>query len=110
MLMFASDAISYCYLKQRSLVGVQKRLWGATPSTRRDDSREPLVGLLEADRDWGRAGGWLADVQAHPPTTAPAPGTHEDGQRFMLRPAFERRFFTNSPGLSVQGGHQGHSL
>ena len=35
-------------------MGVQKRLWGATASARRDDSREPLVGSLEADREWGR--------------------------------------------------------
>ncbi len=30
---------------------------------------------------------WLSDVQAHPPTTAPGPGTVEDGQLFLMRPA-----------------------
>jgi Bacterial protein of unknown function (DUF839) len=28
---------------------------------------------------------WLFDVQAHPPTTAPGPGTVEDGQLLMMR-------------------------
>jgi hypothetical protein len=28
---------------------------------------------------------WLFDVQAHPPTTAPAPGTVEDGQLLLMR-------------------------
>jgi hypothetical protein len=30
---------------------------------------------------------WLSDVQAHPPTTPPAPGTVEDGQLFLMAPA-----------------------
>jgi Bacterial protein of unknown function (DUF839) len=30
---------------------------------------------------------WLSDVQAHPPTTQPAPGTVEDGQLFLMTPA-----------------------
>jgi Alkaline phosphatase PhoX len=34
-----------------------------------------------------RPGWWLSDVQAHSPTPAPAPGTVEDGQLFLLRPA-----------------------
>jgi hypothetical protein len=29
---------------------------------------------------------WLSDVQAHPPTSAPSPGTVEDGQLFLMRP------------------------
>jgi Bacterial protein of unknown function (DUF839) len=28
---------------------------------------------------------WMFDVQAHPPTTAPAPGTVEDGQLLLMR-------------------------
>ena len=30
-------------------------------------------------------GTWLFDVQAHPPTTAPAPNTVEDGQLLLLQ-------------------------
>lgn len=30
---------------------------------------------------------WLSDVQAHSPTTAPSPGTVEDGQLFLMTPA-----------------------
>jgi secreted PhoX family phosphatase len=43
-------------------------------------------GIIDSSTMFG-AGSWLADVQAHPPTTAPAPGTVEDGQLFLLRPA-----------------------
>lgn len=40
-------------------------------------------GIIDAS---GLLGGdtWLFDVQAHPPTTAPAPGTVEDGQLLLL--------------------------
>ena len=42
-------------------------------------------GIIDASAlfgpDW-----WLSDVQAHPPTPAPAAGTVEDGQLFLLRP------------------------
>jgi hypothetical protein len=31
------------------------------------------------------AGSWLFDVQAHGPTTAPAPNTVEDGQLVLLK-------------------------
>lgn len=43
-------------------------------------------GIINASRFFGEDA-WLADVQAHRPTTAPAPGTVEDGQLFLLRPA-----------------------
>ena len=43
-------------------------------------------GIIDASAlfgpDW-----WLSDVQAHSPTGAPAPGTVEDGQLFLLKPA-----------------------
>ncbi len=41
-------------------------------------------GIIDASGLFG-AGTWLADIQAHPPTAAPAPGTVEDGQLFLLR-------------------------
>jgi hypothetical protein len=34
----------------------------------------------------GSYNSWLFDVQAHPPTRAPAPGTVEDGQLLLMRP------------------------
>jgi hypothetical protein len=43
-------------------------------------------GIIDTSALFG-AGSFVADVQAHPPTAAPAPGTVEDGQLFMLRPA-----------------------
>jgi hypothetical protein len=43
-------------------------------------------GIIDASElfgvDW-----WLSDVQAHPPTAAPAAGTVEDGQLFLMKPA-----------------------
>ena len=42
-------------------------------------------GIIDASALFG-ADWWLSDVQAHPPTPAPAPGTVEDGQLFLLRP------------------------
>ncbi len=42
-------------------------------------------GIIDTARIFGR-GTWLSDVQAHPPTAAPAPNTVEDGQLFLLRP------------------------
>jgi hypothetical protein len=43
-------------------------------------------GIIDASSLFG-PDTWLSDVQAHPPTPAPAAGTVEDGQLFMLRPA-----------------------
>ena len=43
-------------------------------------------GIIDASALFG-ADWWLSDVQAHPPTAAPAPGTVEDGQLFLLKPA-----------------------
>ena len=43
-------------------------------------------GIIDASDLFG-ANWWLSDVQAHPPTAAPAPGTVEDGQLFLLKPA-----------------------
>jgi hypothetical protein len=42
-------------------------------------------GIIDASSILG-PGTWLSDVQAHPQTPAPAPGTVEDGQLFLLRP------------------------
>jgi hypothetical protein len=42
-------------------------------------------GIIDASRVYGKDW-WLSDVQAHSPTAAPAPGTVEDGQLFLLRP------------------------
>jgi hypothetical protein len=42
-------------------------------------------GIIDASSLFG-ADWWLSDVQAHSPTTAPAAGTVEDGQLFLLRP------------------------
>jgi Alkaline phosphatase PhoX len=43
-------------------------------------------GIIDASDLFG-ANWWLSDVQAHPPTAAPAAGTVEDGQLFLLKPA-----------------------
>ncbi|MGH2573114.1 MAG: alkaline phosphatase PhoX [Actinomycetota bacterium] len=43
-------------------------------------------GILDASQ-WFGAGSWLLDVQAHPPTTPPAPNTVEDGQLLLMVPA-----------------------
>jgi hypothetical protein len=43
-------------------------------------------GIIDTSAMFG-ADTWLSDVQAHPPTTAPAPGTVEDGQLFLMSPA-----------------------
>ena len=42
-------------------------------------------GIIDASELFG-ANWWLSDVQAHSPTAAPAPGTVEDGQLFLLKP------------------------
>lgn len=42
-------------------------------------------GIIDASALFGQ-NTWLSDVQAHPPTAAPAAGTVEDGQLFLLRP------------------------
>jgi hypothetical protein len=42
-------------------------------------------GIIDASALYG-PNTWLFDVQAHPPTTAPAPNTVEDGQLLLLRP------------------------
>ena len=42
-------------------------------------------GIIDADDLFGE-GTWLFDVQAHGPTTAPAPSTVEDGQLLLLTP------------------------
>ena len=42
-------------------------------------------GILDAEHLFGR-NSWLFDVQAHPPTAAPAPNTTEDGQLLLLLP------------------------
>ncbi|MBA2742283.1 MAG: DUF839 domain-containing protein [Actinobacteria bacterium] len=42
-------------------------------------------GIIDASGLFG-ANTWLSDAQAHPPTTAPAAGTVEDGQLFKLTP------------------------
>jgi hypothetical protein len=42
-------------------------------------------GIIDASALFG-ANWWLSDVQAHSPTAAPAAGTVEDGQLFLLRP------------------------
>jgi Bacterial protein of unknown function (DUF839) len=42
-------------------------------------------GIIDASALFG-PNTWLSDVQAHSPTPAPAPGTVEDGQLFLLRP------------------------
>jgi len=44
---------------------------------------------------------WLSDVQAHPPTAAPAPGTDQDGQLFLMRPTSGGR-----RSLVVNGGFE----
>jgi hypothetical protein len=41
-------------------------------------------GIISLGEVFG-SGFWLFDVQAHPPTTAPAPGTVEDGQLLLMR-------------------------
>ena len=43
-------------------------------------------GIINARRLFGRDT-WLFDVQAHPPTPEPIPGTVEDGQLLLMRPA-----------------------
>ena len=43
-------------------------------------------GIIDAEHLFGR-NSWLFNVQAHPPTAAPAPGTTEDGQLLLLVPA-----------------------
>ena len=43
-------------------------------------------GIIDTSTMFG-ADTWLSDVQAHPPTTAPAPGTVEDGQLFLMTPS-----------------------
>jgi secreted PhoX family phosphatase len=42
-------------------------------------------GVLDAEHLFGK-NSWLFDVQAHPPTAAPAPNTVEDGQLLLLLP------------------------
>lgn len=42
-------------------------------------------GILDAEQLFGR-NSWLFDVQAHPPTSMPAPNTTEDGQILLLLP------------------------
>jgi len=42
-------------------------------------------GVLDTRHLYGKDS-WLFDVQAHPPTTAPAPNTVEDGQLLLLLP------------------------
>jgi hypothetical protein len=42
-------------------------------------------GIIDASELFGK-NWWLSDVQAHGPTAAPAPGTVEDGQLFLLKP------------------------
>jgi hypothetical protein len=41
-------------------------------------------GIIETSAFFG-ADSWLFDVQAHPPTTAPAPNTVEDGQLLLMK-------------------------
>ena len=41
-------------------------------------------GIIDTDGLFG-GGSWLFDVQAHPPTAAPAPNTVEDGQLVLLK-------------------------
>jgi serralysin len=43
-------------------------------------------GIIDASGLLG-IGSWIFDVQAHPPTTAPAPNTVEDGQLLVMFPA-----------------------
>ena len=43
-------------------------------------------GIIDMSHIWG-PNTWLFDVQAHPPTAAPAPNTVEDGQLLMMVPA-----------------------
>ena len=48
-------------------------------------------GIIDASRLFGRDT-WLFDVQAHPPTAAPATNTVEDGQLLLMTgPAGRRR-------------------
>lgn len=42
-------------------------------------------GIIDTSPFYGRDS-WLFDVQAHPPTTAPAPNTVEDGQLMIMTP------------------------
>jgi len=42
-------------------------------------------GIIDASSMYGKDS-WLTDVQAHPPTAAPAPNTVEDGQLLLMRP------------------------
>lgn len=42
-------------------------------------------GIIDASKLFGRDT-WIMDVQAHPPTTAPAPNTVEDGQLVIMAP------------------------
>jgi hypothetical protein len=42
-------------------------------------------GIIDAEHLYGR-NSWLFNVQAHPPTPAPAPNTTEDGQLVLLLP------------------------
>lgn len=43
-------------------------------------------GILNTEKIFGR-NSWIFDVQAHPPTAAPLPGTVEDGQLVLMLPA-----------------------
>ena len=43
-------------------------------------------GIIDASLLFGE-NAWLSDVQAHPPTAAPATGTVGEGQLFLMRPA-----------------------
>ena len=80
-------------------VGVRTRV-DASSATRiaeltppgQDGIPVPIPGTWETSgiidtADLFGAGSWLFDVQAHAPTTAPVPGTVEDGQLLLLRPA-----------------------
>ncbi len=42
-------------------------------------------GIIDAGSIYGKDS-WLTDVQAHPPTAAPAPNTVEDGQLLLMKP------------------------
>jgi hypothetical protein len=42
-------------------------------------------GIIDASPFYGHDS-WLFDTQAHPPTTAPAPNTVEDGQLLIMTP------------------------
>ena len=48
-------------------------------------------GIIDTSDAFG-ADSWIFDVQAHGPTTAPAPNTVEDGQLLLMRPAHSHRW------------------